>query len=101
MSNYGTKKHGVMAPGEEIYTSAEADAKFPAAKIYTTKATTAQATAGKIEVTMKVNHVIGAPLCIASAGTVRAITKVEIASSKITVTITSLAKDDVLTFLYD
>jgi len=100
MSNYGTKKHGVMAPGEEIYTSAEADAKFPAAKIATATATTTQASAGKIALELGATKVIGAPLCVASAGTVRAITKVEISSGTVTVTVTSLAKDDVLTFLY-
>lgn len=100
MKLFGTKKHGAMAPGAEVYTAAEADAKYPAAKIATHKATTAEASAGKIELSVTATNVIGAPLCIATAGTVRAITKVEIAAAKVTVTITSLAKDDVLTLLY-
>lgn len=100
MALFLTNKNGAKAHKGVAYTAEQADAKFPAAKIATATATTAQATAGKIALELGATTVIGAPVCIAAAGTVRAITKVEIAEGTVTVTVTSLAKDDVLTFLY-
>lgn len=90
---YGTKKHGVMAPGEEAQSKASADATFP--KKYSITLDATQATAKKV--TFEGLTSCSYPLAAASDGTVRAVSKVKSVEGGIEVTLGAAATGDVVT----